>query len=318
MGSKFDSVWVPTLQGAFLTNYEGVLNSTWAYPITKRYDNVGEFLKLVDIGTVGSVRQFSGPRQFTAPNIYTVTQTNLPYELSMAIDIEDVRRDKLGMFETKAAEMGAKFADHINRLVIAQLTANPIGFDGVSFFGTTHPVNGTTQANALSSSQVASLDVATAAAPTAVEMANVIMDATYYTYTLTDEAGDPINGGAKQWLLVSSNPRIVSAANAAINSFQLSSGQTNPLYAGLEAKGWKFLTDIDPRIGASNSAVFYLFRVDSEVKPFAWGEESGLEINYLGDGSYNAVKDNQYIWAAKAVRSVGVGRYQHAFKCTLS
>jgi phage major head subunit gpT-like protein len=251
----------------------------------------------------------------------------------MAIDVEDVRRDSLGMFESKASEMGAKFADHVNKLVISQMTANPVGFDGVSFFGSTHPVNGTTQTNDLSSSQVASLASsgytgATASAPTPVMMAAVILGIAAYSYSLIDEAGDPINGGAKEFEFVTSNPAVYAAMISAIDSLQLSQGQTNVLDAlqdgGAKArytynpKSFRFLAMFDPRLGSSTSSVFYTFRTDSDVKPFAWGEESGLEINYLGEGSYPAVKDNQFIWAAKAVRSVGVGRYQHAFRATIS
>lgn len=315
---KFSNVWVPTLQGAFLTKYEGGIGGNWSTSVTRKYDVSGEFFKPVDIGTVGAVRQFSGKRHYTDPNVYTLTQQNLPYELSMKIDIESVNRDYLGMFESKAAEMGGKFADHVNKLVISNITSNPNCFDGVTYFNTAHPVGKNTQANDLSSSQVASLDVATAAAPTAVEMSNAILDVVSYSYTLVDEAGDPVNGGAKEFMIATSNPRIYSSAIAAIASMQLSQGQTNPLYAGLEAKGYKFQAVLEPRLGAANDTKFYVFRTDSEVKPFIWGEEKGLTINYLGEGSFNAVNDNVYIWAAKAVRSVGVGRYQYAFKCTLS
>jgi phage major head subunit gpT-like protein len=331
MASKFDSVWVPTLQGAFLTSYEGVLNSNWSLPITRRYDAPGEFLKLADIGTVGAVRQLEGRRQFTSPRVYTATLQNLPYELTMPIDVEDYNRDAIGLWESKASEMGAKFGDHINKLNIANITSNPTCFDGTAYFGSQHPVNNTTQTNDISSSQVAALASAgfsgsTAAAPTALQMANVIVGVCAYFYSLIDEAGDPINGGAREFEIVTSNPAVYAAVLAAVNSFQLSQGQTNPLYAGLEnqtfpglnSKQWRFLPAFDPRLGSSTSAVFYAFRTDSEVKPLVWAEEKGLEMKFLGPGSTSDVLDNQYIFAAKAVRSVGVGRYQHALRCTLS
>lgn len=326
MSSKYDSVWVPTLQGAFLTEYEGVINKQWTTPITRKYTDIGEYLKLVDLGTVGAVRQFTGPRQAIDPIVYQQTQQNLPYEMTMEIDAEDVRRDALGMFVTKASEMGAKFGDHINKLVLALMTANGNCFDGTTFFGTTHPVNGTTQSNDLSSTTSgigadfvsANFSGSSASAPTAVMMATAIQSGITYFYSMVDEAGDPINGTAKDFEIVTSNPKIMASANAAINSLQLNQGVTNPLYAGLESKGWTFTSMLEPRLGALNSSVFYIFRTDSIVKPFAWGEEVGLEINYLGAGSYGAIYNNKYTWAAKAVRSAAFGRYQHSLRCTLS
>ena len=160
------------------------------------YDTPGEFLKAVDLGTVGAVRQYSGPRQETHVKPYTITQQNLPYELTMQIDCEDVNRDYLGMFETKAAEMGAKFADHITKLVIAQTLANPNSFDGTAFFGT-HVVGANSIINDLTATQCPGLAAGVAAAPTVVEAATFITQVLGWFYTFLDEAGDPINGSAQ-------------------------------------------------------------------------------------------------------------------------
>jgi phage major head subunit gpT-like protein len=321
MASRFDSVWVPVLQGAFLTEYEGTVDKLWSKDITRRYDSPGEFLKLVDLGTVGAVRQLSGGRQNTAVIPYTQTLQNVVYELTLPIDVEDVRRDSIGIWESKAAEMGAKFALQIDKLNAAQIVANPTGFDGVSLFSSSHPVNGTVQSNDLTSSQVPGLATAggTPTSPTAVDAMNAILGAATYFYTMIDESGDPINGGARQFLIVTSSPAIYASAVAAITSIQLASGMTDVL-SKLDAKGYQFDVTLEPRVsGASNAnKIFYIFRKDSVIKPLVWSEESGVEMTYLGDGTDSAVYRNEYVYAAKAVRTVGPGRYQHAARCTLS
>jgi len=332
MASTFDSVWVPTLEGNFLTEYEGVLEQTWSYPLCKKIDAQDEFIKAVDVDSVGAVKLFANNRrQAQKPNVYTLIQQNLPYELTMDIDVEDVRRDKLGIFESRAQEMGGKFADHINKLVISQIQANPKCFDGVNFFASTHPVNGTTQSNVFTSANMGVLASSnytgsTAANPTPVQMAAVILYAQASFYGLIDNAGDPINGGAKEFTFVTSNPGVYAGMVTAINSLQLSQGQTNILISmqdgnrkdSVNPKSITYRAMFDPRLGSLTSTTFYGFRTDSPVKPFIWGEESGLEIQHLGDGSDHAVKENKYLWGAKTVRSVGVGRYQHAASYTLS
>ncbi len=322
-GGVFDSVWVPTLVGAFLTAYEGEVDKSWGDPLMKKVTDVGEFVKLIDMGTVGSVRKFSGPRQTTRPRVYPITQTNYPFELSFAIPIEDVNRDKLGMWESKAAEIGAKFADHPTKMLIGStadgsgLLGNPNCFDGTAFFGT-HANSGHTIVNDISSTQVPALAAATAAAPTAVEMSNIITQLLGYFFTFLDEAGDPINGSARNFVFATSNPTVHGAILAAITSMQLSQGQTNPLLAGWAPKGYKFDARLDSRLGTSTSVIFYFFRADSIITPFIWAEEQALEMSYLGEGSDRAFDDNEYAWGGKAVRSVGPGRYQHAIRATLS
>jgi hypothetical protein len=278
--SKFDNVWVPTLEGAFLSAYEGALNSTWAYPLMRKYDSPGEFLKVVDVGTVGKVRQFTGSRQSQDPNVYTLQVQNLPYEITLDIDADDYRRDSLGMWEVKAAELGQKMADHVNQLGITVMTGNPTCLDGAAYFSASHKVNGTTQSNLLTNSDVASLDVTTPTAPTPLEMSNCILGVTAHFAAFTDEVGDPINGGARNFTVVTGNPSVWASATAAINSPSLASGQTNPL-VGLTNAGWKFTPEVDQRLG-STAAVFYVFRTDSVVKPLVWSEELPFELELSG------------------------------------
>lgn len=319
MGASFDSVWVPRLTANFLTSYEGCLAKQWATPLCKIVTDADEFIKLIDLGTVGAVRQYSGPRQTTRPIAYQLTQQNLPWELTMEIDAEDVNRDKIGMWEAKASEIGGKYADHPTKLAAATIVANPVGFDGKTFFNTAHPVGSATAINNnVTSSQIPSLACATAATPTVVEAANQLVQLITYFYTFTDEAGDPINGDAREFLVVTSNPQILGAYISAIFSEQLTSGQTNPLKAGFEVKGWKIDAALEPRLGTVTNAKIQIFRKDSIIKPLIWGEERGMEILRLGDSSDLYMTKNKYLWGAKAVRSLGVGRWQHAIQATLS
>lgn len=321
--SSFDYVWVPSLTAAFLTGYEGALEKAWGTPLLKEVTDIGEYLKPIDLGTVGSVRQFVGPRSTTKPRVYDIIQQNLPFELSFEINIQDVKRDKLGMWETKAEEIGAKFADHPTKLLIGSssggygLIGNPTCFDGTAFYGT-HPNNGFAIVNDVSSTQIPGLAAGTAAAPTVVEMSTIVTQLLGYFATFVDEAGDPINGTAREFIFATSNPAVAAALEGVLTAMQLTQGQTNPFLTGWKPKGYKFDVILDIRLGAANSTLFYFFRSDSIVKPFIWGEEQALEMSFLGEGSDSAVKNDTYVWGGKAVRSVGPGRYQHSIRCTLS
>jgi phage major head subunit gpT-like protein len=317
MGSSFDYVWVPTLHAAFLTGYEGEVAGIWGTPLLHELTDTGEFVKTADLGTVGAVRQFVGPRVQTKPRVYVQTQQNLPFELSFQIDVEDVNRDKIGIWETKAREVGAKFADHPTKLMIAQILANPNCFDGTAFFGT-HANGGNAIINDVSATQIPGLAASTAAAPTAVEMAVIVTQLLGYFASFVDEAGDPINGTAREFLFATSNPAVVAVLETVFTAMQLTQGQTNPIVAGWRPKGYKFDAVLDIRLGAANGTVFYMFRKDSIVKPFIWAEEQAMQMSFIGEGSEMAFLTNKYAWGGKAVRSIGTGRYQHAVRATLS
>jgi len=316
MASKFDSVWVPALLGNFLTSYEGTINNSWAKDILRKYDSKTEFVKILDLGTVGKVRQFSGSRQEQAAITYTQTLQNLPYEVTLPIDADDYRRDSLGAFTAKAAEMGAKFADHINSLTVNILTTNPTGFDGVALYSASHPVNATTQKNLLTNTDVPALACTVAATPTVLEMSNALLGVIGWFGSMTDEVGDPINGGAREFTVAFGSTKLWSTALAAVTSAQVTSGQTNPLL-GLQNNGWKINITIDPRLGTS-SASCWVFRTDSPMKPLVWSEELPFQMSYLGEESTEYVMNNRLIWAGKAVRAIAPGRYQHTVKATFS
>jgi phage major head subunit gpT-like protein len=317
MGSQWDDVWVPTLEGAFLTAYEGTQNEAWSLPILRKYDSKTEFTKIVDVGTVGKVRQFSGTRQATDPKKYTLQIQNLPYELSLDVDADDYRRDSLGAYEAKVAELGQKAGDHVNVLTINTLLTNPTCLDGAAFFSASHPVNGTTQKNLVTSSDIPALTTAGGVGlPTVIESANAILATVAYFSNFVDEVGDPVNGGARKFTVVTGNPLIWQSMIAAINSPVLAAGLTNPL-VGLFATGWQITIEIDNRLGNTSTA-FYVFRTDSVIKPIVWSEELPFEIATLGMTSDSYVNLNRLVWAGKMVRAVAPGRYQHAIKATLS
>jgi phage major head subunit gpT-like protein len=305
------------------------MSAMWSTNIAKKIDSPGEFLKLIELGTVGTIALKTGGRKTTKPRAQTQTIQNQVYDLGLDIDVEDVRRDQgLGMWPAKVAEIGGKFASHIDKLTVALITANPTCFDGAALFSASHTILGAgvqgnlgtsnLQSNLVGKAQVPGLQVVAPATPTALEMAKAIMGVVSWFYTMVDDAGDPINGVAKKFLITTSNPNLYASAIAAIGSLQLDQGVTNPLFAGYEAKGFKFDVAFDPRLGAPGNVVFDTWRTDSIITPVIWSEEHGVEMMVLGEGSDHYVKENAYYWGAKAVRNVGPGRYQHCVRSTLT
>jgi hypothetical protein len=340
MPGDFNNVWVPTLWGCFLTGYEG--SGNWGSKIAKKYDQKGEFFKGVELETVGGITaRTTNKLKVNDITPRTNLLQNIPYDLAMGIDVEDIDRDTIGIYSTKAAEIGAKFLDHPTKLICNLILTNPTCFDGNAFFSATHPAASLSGAasnniNLLTSSQIGALDVGTAAAPTILEMVNIIVNVVGYMQTYTDLAGDPLNLDARGYSIATSNPVIGAAIAGALGSLQLTSGQTNLLAVltainsplvpkvklmtadSMNAKSYTYDYAVDPRLGLPTSTDLFFFRNDAPVMPFLWVEEKPPANEILGPGSDSWVKENTGVWKVKAVRTVGAGRYQFAAKVTLS
>jgi phage major head subunit gpT-like protein len=310
----FASLWVPSLQGAFLTSYEGEVQKGWSAAISSIYDVNTKVSQYDDIGTVGAVSEVKGNPVTTDPVPYNIQVTNKVFKLGFEVDVEDVKRDRLGVFEAKATEIGQKMALYRDKLVGGNVTNNDKSTDNVALFSSSHYGS---QSNDISNSQVASLDVVAPTAPTAVEASLFMGGMLNYLFTLVDESLDPINGGARDFMFAASNIQTVAAINNAIFQLQLTQGQTNPI-KGYQAKGYSFDCVYSPYLGTATDTKVYLFRKDSSIKPFLVQEEGGVEMQYLGVGSDRYVDRNKYFFGAKWVGNTSPQRWQHALRATLS
>jgi len=94
------------------------------------------------IGKVPNVRQWLGDRmvQNLATSSYTIK--NLPWELTIAVDRDDIEDDNLGIYSPLFSEMGLSTVAHKDQLVYGALNAGFTGlaFDGLPYFSPNHTV----------------------------------------------------------------------------------------------------------------------------------------------------------------------------------
>jgi hypothetical protein len=186
-----------------------------------------------------------------------------------------------------------------------------------NFFDTDHVSgdSGTLQ-NDLDASDIPALNV-TLGSETPTEMAKVIVGAIAYMYGLKDDRGRPMNGGAKNFAVMVP-AALMGPTLQAITSERLDSGSSNPLQAFAAGGGISVKAVVNPRLDANSTAKLYLFRTDSEVKPFILQSEVDVQAQYIGEGSEEEIKNDQHLVCAKANRNAGYGLWQHAQRLTLS
>jgi phage major head subunit gpT-like protein len=251
-----------------------------------------------------------------------LTISNIVYEATERFGIDDMRRDKTGQIDVRIKEMAKRAAEHWDKLLTALIVggASALCYDGDYFFGTAHSEGSSgTQANILTSSEVSTLDVGTATAPTQAEMAKAILGVIGYMLTYKDDQGEPINGDARNFLVMVAHPQIYAPAMAACSQVQLEAGSGAVQPNVLTATPFKVDCVLNARIAATSyTDDFWLFRTDGDVKGFITQEEQELKMDAIAEGSELEINTRQHQYGVTAVRGAGYGMWQHAAFATLS
>jgi phage major head subunit gpT-like protein len=308
--------------GSFRKAYADSIDGSWAGSIATRVDTDKETETYRWLGAAPPLREWLGYRLYQAVQRYTMSITNVKYEASLRFDLDDLRRTvKSGnQIPVVLSEMAAKAAKNPERLLTTLITngdttTSGLAYDGQQFFDTDHSEGASgTQLNDLTNTQIPAADVTTATAPTATEWANTLLQTIGYMYGLVDDQGDPINGDARNFVVMVGTASLYSGLVQAIGLNALASGADNPLRA---MSGINITPILNPRRSAA-TAEFNIFRTDGNVKPFVHQVEVPLTTSMVGAGSETEFDEDAHKFGIKVVEGAGYGMWQHAAEVTFS
>lgn len=94
------------------------------------------------LGKMPNVRQWIGPRVVHGIGEHDYSIKNVPYELTLGVDRDDIEDDNLGVYDPLFVEFGESVAAHPDLLVWNLLKAgfDTECYDGQYFFDSDHPV----------------------------------------------------------------------------------------------------------------------------------------------------------------------------------
>lgn len=305
------------LIGIFDQMYEQEIGGTWAQSVGMPIPSDMASETYGWLGAAPTLEELKGDMKEEQLAKFSYTLKNVEYTKALKFAEKDMRRDKLGQIQTRVGEMAQKAADHWNSLVSTLISANGNSYDAQTFFSTTHNESGSNQVNNLSSSHVSDLNVSTAAAPTADEMAKCIVGVIGKFYELTDDKGDPINGTAKSFLIMCPTAAIWGATQHAISGSNLSSGEANRVQGLMQRNGLTIDCILNPRLSSSTTN-FWVFRTDSIVKPFILQEEVPIQPVVSDRNNDEYIKYRRFLLSIYTSRAAGYGRWQSGMQATLS
>jgi phage major head subunit gpT-like protein len=306
--------------GSFRKAYADSIDGSWSSSLATRVDTDKETETYRWLGSAPPLREWLGYRLYQAVQRYTMSITNVKYEASLRFDLDDLRRTvKSGnQIPVVLSEMAAKAAKNPERLLTTLIingdtTTSGLAYDGQQFFDTDHSEGASgTQKNDLTSSEIPAANVTTTTAPTATEWANTLLQTIGYMYGLVDDQGDPINGDARNFVVMVGTASLYSGLVQAIGLNALASGADNPLRA---MSGINITPILNPRRSAA-TAEFNIFRTDGNVKPFVHQVEVPLTTSMVGAGSETEFEEDAHKFGIKVVEGTGYGYWQHAAEVT--
>lgn len=251
------------IRGAYYLAYEQS-QAPWVDQVATRYPTDQDYEDYRWINGAPALSRWTGERKRETPTDRAIRVLTEKWGSGLEFSNDDVQNDKTGQIMQVIQEMGAKAAELPERLLTERLIANGNGYDGAAFFATSHNHGGTCN-NARTATATAP-DV-----PTAAEMAAALTAAMVGMLEVTDSKNEPVNKGARQFLLLLP-PKYLPMANAALKDQFLAAGQSNPL----KSQDWSITLAVNPRLdgsaGASGRRIF-LFRTDASIRSMILQEQ---------------------------------------------
>lgn len=303
--------------GTFYETLQQALGQGWIPQLGMHVDSNQESETYKWLGMSPVMREWIGGRDAKGLRENGLTIINKTFEATMYVLVDEIRRDKTGQVMLRIKEMADRTAAHWSRLVSTLIAGGAAGlcYDGLNFFSATHQENDSgVLTNLLVAGDYASLNVTTPAAPTADEMANIILNLVGHFYTYKDDQGEPINELAHNFLVMVP-VNMWGPAKTAVTSNLLNTGagsRDNPL------KDIGLSIDVAVNARLTTTTEIYVFRTDGRLKPFILQEEEGVKVSAIAEGSEEEFMNRRHLYGVSAIRNAGYGMWQHALKATLS
>ena len=305
-----------------LEELEIALDKSWPFRIGMEFQSTQASEEYKWLGTSPMMREWISGRLAKSLRENGITIKNKEFEATLEVFVPDLRRDKTGQIKVRIGEMADRTNQHWASLLSTLIKngGSSVCYDGQYFFDSDHSEGDSgTLSNLLTATDYGALNVATAADPTADELAKVILKLMQHVYSFKDDRGEPSNENARQFLVMVPVNMMAAAVQAtSVNLLSTGSGAIdNPLLkTSLEGQKIEVQPIVNPRL--TTTTELYLFRADGRAKPFIRQIETPIEVSALAEGSETEFKENKHLYGLKASRNAGLGLWQQAIKATLS
>lgn len=316
VGPDYSQLGERGIRGVFRDALEMQLGQGWARRVGFYFDSDAATETHRWLGQIPALREWLGNRTIRTQRVESFAISNVEYEGTVDVPLRDLQRDKTGQLRLKSSRaLAARTNQHWDKIATTLISStNPLCYDGQNLYDTDHSsgLSGTL-ANALTVAHIPALNIGdTGQGPTKAEAIKIINGVTQYFFSYLDDAGEPANGDAKDFVFVV--PWLWrNAFRSAMNDELNAQGGTSEL----AAQGEMFSCYAEPRL--AGNTVGYCFRADAEMAAaIILQEEIDPEFAYLDEGSEFARLNKKVRFMVDCSRAAGAGQWRHTIKFTVS
>ncbi len=257
------------------------------------------------LGSVPPARECGTGRKAQGMFTEKYDVTNSKYEISISCSRDELDDDQTSQIRLRTRELGERMAQfwdgEVARLLINGHSSGCNSYDSVPFFSGSH-VSGKsgTQDNDITSPAVAPT------APTTAEARTAISSAIATLLGFRDDQNEPMNNDATGLAVIAPPATYLTFLEAL--SATIVASTSNVLANAARVIAF-------PRL--STASVFYLLKLDVQVRPLILQQRMPVEFGALEQQSDAGFMREEYVYGARMRGRLGFGYWQRAIKVTL-
>lgn len=296
--------------GTFYNRLEAATAASWIGGISMEFTSDQESETYKWLGMTPAMREWIGGRHAKGLRENGITITNKPFEATLEIPVDWMRRDKTGQILVRVNEMAGRAVTHWQSLLSGLIASgeSAICYDGQYYFDTDHAQGDSgAQSNDITvdiSAAPASLH-GSATSPSPEELRAMVFAGVSKILGFKDDQGEPMNEMARKFQVMVPTAWFTTAAAALKNP--IVGGDSNTVTS---LDGYSFDLAVNPRLTWTDKLA--VFRADGDTKPFIRQSETGVEVDAIAEGSELEFNQRMHHYGIYASRNVGFGYWQQA------
>lgn len=294
--------------GTFYNRLEVATAASWIDGISMEFTSDQESETYKWLGMSPAMREWIGGRQAKGLRENGITIVNKPFEATLEIPVDWMRRDKTGQIQVRVNEMADRAVTHWQSLLSALIAAgeSSICYDGQYFFDTDHSDGDSgSQSNDITVdiSAVPAVLHGTPTNPSPEEIRAMVFAGVTQMLGFKDDQAEPMNEMARRFLVMVPTAWFTNAAAGLKNP--IVGGDTNTV---MSLDGYTFDVAVNPRLTWTDK--LSVFRTDAQTAPFIRQSETGVEVDAIAEGSELEFEHRVHHYGIYSSRNVGFGYWQ--------
>lgn len=317
---EFTGIGSEGVIGMMFQSMQEQQEASWVNKIANSFSSTQATETYEGIGTVPQMREWLGGKNAKSFTAQSLSISNKDWESTIRINKKDLRRDKTGFLQAKINLLMQRALTHdMSRLSTlietGDATTNGSCFDSAALFASHSAIGSSGTIDNQIDSDISTHPVATAGTttnPSVAEFHYAVLDGVKTLKSFKDDAGEPINEFARNFLVMVPNG-LYKAAIQALTADRIDGGITNVL---TQSNNLNFEVVVNPRLTWTDK--FAVFITDNPFKSLIVQLESPLVFKALADGSDYEFNENAHLYSVEKSGNVGYGRFDQCVEVTMT